>query len=117
MSRIERINELLRDELSVLVSKEINVDDCLVTISYVKCSPDLRHAKIGVRSLPEHKLGTVLRELRKHNMSFARTLNKRLKLKYMPHFRWVADVSGRNFDRIEEILRKIKEEESYEQDN
>ncbi len=114
MFRVERVNELLKNELAHLVSREIAVEGGLVTISYVNCSPDLRHAKIGVRVLPENRLGTTLKELRKHSSYFSKTLSKKLNLKYIPRFKWVADVSGRNFDKIEKVLRKIKESKDYE---
>jgi ribosome-binding factor A len=44
--RLERVNELLRQEISKLLLREIDFVDILVTVTNVNTSPDLKQAKI-----------------------------------------------------------------------
>ena len=48
MSRINQVNELLKNELANLIVQEIPMHNVLITISYVDCSTDLKNAKIGI---------------------------------------------------------------------
>ena len=112
--RIEQVNELLRSELAVLVSREIPLDNGLVTVSYVDCSPDLRYAKVGISVLPENVTGTALGRLKNAGGSFNRELGKKLKMRRIPRFRWVIDERERNAAKIEETLRLIHDNDRYE---
>ncbi len=91
MSRIEQINELLRSQLANLINQEVNLENGLITISYVECSPDLHYAKISISVLPENLTGSALKKLRQSSNQFSRDLKKELNLKYIPRFNWVID--------------------------
>jgi ribosome-binding factor A len=114
MSRIDQINELLRQELGSLVSKEIPLENGLITISEVKCAPDLRNAKVLFSVLPENVTGTALRELRRHSSQFSNTLKKRLNLKFIPKFYWAVDTKPRHASEMEDYINKVIEEEKEE---
>ena len=77
-NRILQINELLRQELAALVSREIYLRDGLITVTKVKCSPDLKNASVRISVLPENFSGSALRELKNHNTLFAKELKKKL---------------------------------------
>lgn len=111
MSRIEQINELLKSELAILISQEIPMDNGLITISFVDCSPDLRYAKIGVSVIPDKFTGTALKQLRKHSSSFAGYLKKNTRLRKVPKFNWIFDETEKEAAKIESILEEIKKEE------
>ncbi|MDO8261450.1 MAG: ribosome-binding factor A, partial [Candidatus Magasanikbacteria bacterium] len=64
MSRMDQINELLREELSILMSRETPIPNGLITITRVKCSPDLKNATILISVLPENVSGSALRKVR-----------------------------------------------------
>ena len=51
--RIEQLNEQLKNELANLIVKEAPLEDGLITVSYVACSPDLKYARVAVSVLPE----------------------------------------------------------------
>ncbi len=108
MSRINQINELLRSELANLINQEIKLDNGLITVCYVDCSPDLKNAKIGISVLPDNLSGTALQKLRKHSGLLRKTLNKKLNLKYIPKFNWIIDATEKNAAEIEDILKQIK---------
>jgi ribosome-binding factor A len=112
MRRLEQVNELLRSELAKLIKEKIDLEDGLITISRIKCSSDLKQAKIYISVLPENLTGTALKKLNQHNTIFAKILKKKLNLKYIPRFRWLFDNTEYNASLIEATLEKIKEEEN-----
>lgn len=108
--RVEQINELLRKELASRINQEIMLPGALITVSQVKCSPDLKYAKIMVSVLPEKLTGTALKKLRKNSNNLNIQLKKHLSLKFIPRFNWQIDDSGIMSDKLEETIRRIHQE-------
>ncbi|MFH1522331.1 MAG: ribosome-binding factor A [Patescibacteria group bacterium] len=111
MSRIEQVNELIKSQLAKLVNQEVVIEGCLITISYIDCSLDLKNAKIGVSVLPEKFSGSALSALRKNSSRFSNSIKKKTKLRHIPRFRWLIDTTEKKAWEIEELFKKIKEEE------
>ena len=105
--RIQQINELLKKELAVLVSREIPIENSLITITYVNTSPDLRYAKVGVSVLPDNTFGSALKKLRAHSKPFSQELKKKLNLKFIPKFSWVADDQEKHAAKIDELINGL----------
>jgi ribosome-binding factor A len=110
MRRIEKINELLRSELAQLLARDQPVENALVTITYVRCSADLRRAKVGVSVLPENLAGNVRKILRSKNYDLAQILKKKLKMKYIPKWRWEIDASESRAEEIYKIFHHLRNE-------
>src|SRR3989339_1168239 len=106
--RIEQVNEILRSELANLITGNLEMDGCLITVISVKTSPDLRHARVSVSVLPEHLTGTALQEIRKKNSLFSRVLKKKLNLKLIPKFNWVVDANERYAAEINRAIDEMK---------
>jgi len=111
MRRVEQTNELLKEKLATLISREIPLENGLVTVSYVDCSPDLRNAKIGISVLPFGLSKSVLKKLNQCRSDFTRILKKETRLRQIPKFHWEIDSTQQNASEIEEILDQIKKEE------
>ncbi|MBN2854332.1 ribosome-binding factor A, partial [Patescibacteria group bacterium] len=62
--QIERVNELLLEELANAINKEVGLPDALITVSFVDCDPDLKNARVGISVLPDRLAGTALRLLK-----------------------------------------------------
>ncbi|MEA3398813.1 MAG: 30S ribosome-binding factor RbfA [Patescibacteria group bacterium] len=108
MDRIKKINSLLLQELAQLISREIALDNGLITVTFAECSNDLHQAKIGVSVLPENLTGTAIKKLKNNNALFSAFLKKRLNLKLIPKFIWVIDDRERRADKIEKIINSPK---------
>ncbi|NCO79860.1 hypothetical protein CO116_00300 [Candidatus Falkowbacteria bacterium CG_4_9_14_3_um_filter_38_19] len=108
--RLEQFNEQLKNELANLINKELSLNQALITICYIDCSPDLKQAKIAVSILPTNLTGSCINELRKHSGQFSNNLRKKLKIRQIPHFNWIIDRTEENAAQIEKILQQIKEE-------
>lgn len=108
--RIYRINQLLKEELGKILLKEGNFPkDCLVTITRVDTSVDLRQAKVWISVLQEDKTSEIIKILNKNIYRTQQKINKILKLKTTPKIKFLIEKKTREAARIEELLEKAKE--------
>lgn len=106
MSKLEKINSILQQELANALNKQTLIEGVLVTISYVECSPDLKQAKVGVSVLPDNLAGTVLKKLKATTHILVANVKGRLKLRRLPRFIWEFDNSEREASKIEQLIKK-----------
>lgn len=86
--RLARINELLKEELSKIIQKELEFEGALMTIIDVETSKDLGYAKARINVLPEVKKDKVLQEINRNIFQIQKILNKRLKMKFVPKIKF-----------------------------
>jgi len=110
--RIERVNSLIRQEISELLQRQVKDPRLsnLITVTEVSTSPDLRHAKIFVSRIRrrEEKQKT-LSVLAAASGFFRNELAKRLRLRHIPElsFQWDDSIErgGYLLQLIDEINR------------
>ena len=111
--RVDRIEEQLRIEISEILERELQDPRVhFVTVTGVKISPDLGHARVFVSVLggPEERK-KALQGLRSAAAFVRRSLSKRLHhLKRIPELLFDYDESIEKGLRIEELLDQIKSE-------
>ncbi len=111
--RTERINGLLREEISDLVRREIKDPRIseLVSVTDVEVSPDLRHARVFVSVLgsPEERDET-MRILTSAAHFLRRELGKRLTIRYTPELDFRSDDSLERGAHLADLLRQVREE-------
>lgn len=106
--RIKRVNELIKQEISKLLCRELDFGNILVTVLAVSVSPDLRQAKVIISILPSEKEKNVQLILKKNIFDLQQILNKRLKMRPVPKICFEINRTASQAQRIEEILEKIK---------
>lgn len=106
--RIQRVNELIKQQISQLLLKEIDFGDILVTVTDVNTSADLGQAKVKIIILPNEKSGEVLKIIKRKIFYLQQILNKKLNLKAVPKIIFEIDRTEEKAQRIEELLNKIK---------
>ncbi len=104
--RILKVNELIKQEVSKLLKKEIDFADFLVTVTKVETSLDLKQARVRIIVLPSEKQEQALEIIQKNIFQLQQALNKKLKLKYVPKLRFEIDKLEEHAQRIEELLSK-----------
>ena len=110
--RISRLNQLLKEELGKILLKEGNFPkDCLVTVTRVEASVDLKEAKAWVSVLPGEKTQEVVRILEKKIYDIQQKINKTLNMRPVPKIRFLRERKTKEAARIEELLEKAKEED------
>ena len=84
----------------------------LFSVAEVRISPDLKNATAYTTSLKgEEHVKESLKALNRASGYFQKEIANQLSLKFTPRVKFVSDSSVGNVDRIEELLRKIHEEE------
>lgn len=102
--RVEQLNQFFIEKLAILISKEIPMDNGLITISHAEVSPDLAYAKISISVLPDNMTGTALKKLRQMNSLFASVLRKEMRLRQIPKFNWVVDSTEKHAAVLEQAI-------------
>jgi len=109
--RTDRVDELLRQEIGVLLAKEI-ADPRIgfVTITDVETAPDLRHAKVWVSIIGgKTDQKETLRALQ-HSMGFIRhELGRTLRIKRIPDLHVHLDDSMERGTRLLHMLQELDE--------
>lgn len=108
--QIERVNELLLENLAEAINKEIFLPNALITVSFVECSQDLKTARVGVSVLPDHLAGTTLRLLKSSTSQLTAFVKKRVRLRQIPFIVWEFDASEREAEKIEKLIDDIGQE-------
>lgn len=103
--RLERVNELLRQEVSALLEREVEVPPgVLATVTQVKVSADLEHATVWLSVHPSGRAPEVF-ELLQHTVGTMQyLLNQKLVMETVPRLRFVPDQGEDQAARIERLL-------------
>jgi ribosome-binding factor A len=109
--RQERVAEMLREELSLLISVGLSdprLEDAMVNVTDVRVSPDLRAARVYIEHvLPAESTRQVLSALQ-HAASFLRqALLTNLNLRFVPELHFAVDTTEQRARHIDEILDSI----------
>jgi ribosome-binding factor A len=114
--RMLRVNEVVRRELSTIITRDLTFDDVLVTINQVDVTPDLKNAHVFVSVLGKGSSKAVIEKLDEQRVILQGELSKKVVLKYTPHLVFHLDNSTERGARVSKILDEIKppadEEES-----
>jgi ribosome-binding factor A len=106
--RIERINELVRQELGRFIAEEIELPPSgLVTITRVETTPDMKVAKIFITILPDKLRGTILELLNKKTRLLHEKLKAELNTKFIPNLKFIIDEQELFANQVEQILDEI----------
>ena len=90
--RIDRVNELLKREISSILQRDFEWDGSLVTVNAVEVSRDLKEAKVFIGVLGGHE-GKVISRLNGEHGSIQGRVMKRVVLKNTPVLRFLSDDS------------------------
>ena len=112
MERLQRVNQLLKKELSRLLLKEMEFPtDVLVTITRLETTKDLRESNVSISVFPKEKGEKICQILNKNLYFLQPKLNKRLKMRPLPKIRFLEEKLTLEAGQVEEILEQLKKEE------
>jgi len=103
-----RVNEVVRRELSTILTRELTFDDVLVTINDVDVTPDLKSGHVFVSVLGKGSPTAVIELLEKNRTVLQAELAKKVVLKYTPHLVFHLDNSTERGTRVFKILQEIE---------
>jgi ribosome-binding factor A len=106
--RQERVSEMMREELSLLIGAELTdprLADAMVSVTDVKVSQDLRNARVYVEHvLPPARSSEVLEALRHAETYLRHALVENLDLRFVPMLSFHIDSSYERGRRIDALL-------------
>ena len=106
--RLLRVNELLKRELSTIITREITFAGVLVTVNQVDVTPDLKQAHVYVSILGKEGQAAAMAKLEENRVVLQTALAKNVVLKYTPQLVFHFDDSIERGARVFEILRQIE---------
>lgn len=106
--RIEKIDNLIREEIAAIVDRELEFPEgTLVTITRAETSPDLHYVIIFVSIMG----GSAARSqeiLEQHTRTLQQILNKKLRIRPVPKIRFSPDLHEQHRERVEQSLAELK---------
>lgn len=108
--RIIRINELIKQELSLLVHSEFGEKYGIVEITDVNTSEDLKNTFVYVRSLEDINKERFINSLNSKVNYFNKILLKKITSRNVPRITFVYDNGIENVNKVDELLTEIEKE-------
>lgn len=106
--RIEKINELIKQQIAEIITRELNLKPgVFVTVSKVDTTKDLRYTRISISVFPEREANYALETLKKEAYFIQGKLNKKLAIKIVPKITFFLDFTESEADKVEKILNDI----------
>lgn len=103
--RQEKVNELLLEEVSKLIVREVDFpSDIFVTVVKVQVDPALARAKVWVSVLPFSKKLQAIKILKRNRKIIQHKLNKRLYMRHVPKIEFRFDDTEEKAWEVERIL-------------
>lgn len=107
MSRLDRINELFRREISSIIQKDYEWHGALVTVNDIEVTQDLKEAKVWIGVLGGN-VRQVLDKLNREHGSIQHKAMKRVVLKSTPVLRFLHDSSASRGVDIVNLLEEVE---------
>ena len=112
MGRMDRVNQQLKREISLIIQQEIS-DPRLqfVTITHVDCSADLRNAKIYYSLLSDDQDKEEIQNCFNKAKGFIRKMiSQKMQLRNTPDLLFSFDKSLAYSDKIEKTISELKDD-------
>lgn len=107
--RVYKINELIREEVSTSLLREMTDHKGIVTVTAVETTPDLRYSTVWYRIIGgDDKV--IERILADREKVVQKTINKRLSLKHVPKISFRYDKSGQYVDNINRLIEEANDD-------
>ncbi|MFH0886987.1 MAG: 30S ribosome-binding factor RbfA [bacterium] len=112
MSRSERVAELIKAEVSDILTREVSDPRIgFITITDVTITDDLKHAKIFVSVYgDESKKDATMKGLESATLFIKGELGNRLELRAVPEIVFNIDRAPERAARLDQIIKGIKEQ-------
>lgn len=123
--RIERVNQLIKRELSQIILREIDLSEkTLVTVTRVESALNLNQVKVYISVMQpssqvaesksagsENKVKSILETLNRQIYFIQQKLNKRLKMRPIPKIRFIEEKKAEEAGKIDELLEEIRKQQ------
>jgi ribosome-binding factor A len=109
--RTEKVNDLVRDNLSRIFQRELLIKEgVLISIAKVKTTPDLKNTRVYLSVFPAKEKSYVEKTIEYENSQLQKKLNQTLKMKILPKLEFIVDDKQEKISEIEKVFEQIKKE-------
>ncbi len=108
--RSQRVEKLIREELSKILVREFEFPNALVTITEVQVDKKMDHAKVMISVIPSKAGDPAIHTLNKDIGMVQHMLLKKINIKPMPRISFALDHGMENAARVERVLIKGEED-------
>lgn len=116
--RTDRIADMLQRELAVMIQREVKDPRIgMVTVSEVRVSRDLAHAKVYISTIEDDKIQDTVIILNKAAGFFRSRLAKVVKLRIIPQLKFIHDSSYQDGNRISNLIDEAIAQDQVHQDH
>jgi len=113
--RIDRVGEVIREQLAEIIRRELKEPVGFLSLTRVKVSEDLRHAKVYISVLgTQEEIDSTMSVLERARGFLRRELGRRMRIRHIPELHFIADDSIKEGVRIVRMLEELKEREGWE---
>lgn len=109
--RMLRVNSILREVLAEEIERMSDSRLEMVSVTAVKTAPNLRSATVYIDVLGVEGGDDALEALRRAAKRLQSVIGREVRMKYTPALEFAIDPGIRGGERIDEILRGLREEE------
>lgn len=108
-NRLDRVNEELKREIGNIINNELKSTNItgLISVTKVKISPDLKHAKVFVSMINSKSVKNTLSGLKRASGYIRSMIAERINLRVTPELIFILDDSMEYGERIDSILKEI----------
>lgn len=107
-NRLVRVCEVLKRELGMIIRREMEFEDTLITVSGVDITPDLKQAHIFISALgsPAGRR-KAMEALEEHRVTFQNEVARRVHMKHTPHLNFRLDDAIQRGTRVIDIMDEL----------
>ncbi len=107
--RMRSVDATIQKELSAVFIREVfPCFECLITVTGVQTSADLRHCNVYVSVMgSQQQKDNVMRFLKDRSEEFFMHLSKRIRMKFTPIIHWHIDDTPEQADRLTSLIDSI----------
>lgn len=105
--RVQKVEALLREQLSVLIRENLSEKFGMITVTSVAAAADFKQATVFIVLTDRDQEYKVLPALAQKTPAFQRVLGKALTMRNTPRLVFKIDQSETKINRLEELLKEI----------
>lgn len=110
--RMEKVQKVARQVLGEAIHELKDPRIGFATVTSVRISPDLRHARVRVSVLgTEDEQSETMAGLNSAKSHLRGELGRQVRMKYLPELAFELDQQSEEAEHLEELLRKIHQED------
>lgn len=109
--RLNKISSLIKEELSLIFLHKVQDPKIsILTITNVKVSPDMRHAKIYLSVYDKEKRGDMLTRVEELKGFIRTELAGRIQVRFVPELHFFIDDTLDYVEKMEDLFKKIHDD-------